>query len=223
VLPLSVSSTHHGIGAWHASGLRSFLNIYRRCSGIAGARGRPGESFVAVVALGDTHDDTRAWLYPLTRIFRRSRLVTVRLYPLRYRDIATMLYSSDLLVRASVRARWRQALGALAPRAYLRLSAASALALRSLGVPLYRYILPPWCSRPAARPSTRKSSCLPRLMEAALRFSSWRRTGLVRIRIDGETHRGAATFASSCTGGLAIFHQRLVSLLAVFPHLWQCR
>ena len=114
-----------------------------------------------------------------TRIFRRSRLVTVRLYPLRYRDIATMLYSSDLLVRASGRARWRQALGALAPRAYLRLSAASALALRSLGVPLYRYILPPWCSRPAAGPSTRKSSCLPRLMEAALRFSSLRsyRTG----------------------------------------------
>ena len=68
MLPLSVSSTHHGIRAWHASGLRSFLNIYRRCSGIAGAeaprRGRPGESFVAVVALGDTHDITLACLCP---------------------------------------------------------------------------------------------------------------------------------------------------------------
>src|SRR5512135_425054 len=39
----------------------------------------------------------------------RSPLVTVRLYPLRYRYIATRVSSSDLLARAGVRARWRQA------------------------------------------------------------------------------------------------------------------
>jgi hypothetical protein len=60
-------------------------------------------------------------------------------------------------------------------------------------------------------------------MEAALRFSSWRRTGLARIRIDGETLSRTASFPSSRSCGLAAFRQRFAALLAAFLSFRPCR